>query len=53
MVRYLVTYEIKTDYDQKELEEVIDKLFDIPSLQYEDCEEFEYKKKLITERIKL
>jgi len=53
MPKYLVTYEIITNYDQKELAEVIDKLFDIPSLEYEDCEEFKYNKKLITERIKL
>jgi len=45
---YFVTYEIKTDYDIKELEEVIDKVFDIPGLQYEDCKCFEYQKKLIT-----
>lgn len=45
---YFVTYKIETNYDIKELEEVIDKLFDIPASQYEDCEYFEYRKKLIT-----
>jgi len=45
---YFVTYEIKTNYDIDELEEVIDKVFDIPASQYEDCECFEYQKKLIT-----
>lgn len=44
MAKYIVTYEIKTDYDIEEVEEVIEKVFSIPGLQYEDCEKFEYKK---------
>lgn len=53
---YFVTYKIKTDYDIEELEEVINKLFDIPKNYYpeeipinirKDCECFEYQKKLI------
>jgi hypothetical protein len=32
----------------EEIIEVIDKVFEIPASQYEDCECFEYKKLLIT-----
>jgi len=43
MAKYLVKYEIETNYDRDELKEVIEKLFDIPALQYEDCDEFNYE----------
>ena len=45
---YIVTYKIKTNYDMEEIIGVIDKVFEIPASQYEDCECFEYKKLLIT-----
>lgn len=45
---YKVTCEIKTDYNANELMEVMSKLFDIPGLQYEDCECFECKRISIT-----
>jgi len=45
---YIVSYKIKTNYDMEGLEEVIDKVFEIPGFQYEDCTCFEYKKLLIT-----
>jgi len=45
---YIVTFKIKTDYNIKELEEVLEKIFEIPGMQYDDCGCFEYRKVLIT-----
>lgn len=51
-IKYLIIYEIKTDYNKDKLEEAIGKLFGMPSLQYDDCDEFEYKKLYIEKRTK-
>ena len=42
-----INLDIKTNYNQKEIIEVLEKLFEIALLQYVDCTEFEAEIKLI------
>ena len=42
-MKHAIKLYIDTNYNYEELKQVLDKLFEIPSLQYTDCDQFEYK----------
>lgn len=42
-MKHAIVLDIDTNYNYEELKQVLDKVFEIPRLQYHDCNQFEYK----------